>query len=109
MLIPSPVLTFSLVGMVKISVHVYATLGELFESKHMELITPARTVKELVDFLSAQYNPQFKEILIDANTGAVRRSHKILVKGRDIDFLDKLDTKISDGDTISFFPPVGGG
>ena len=109
MLIPSPVLTVSLVPMVKVTVHVYATLGELFESKHIELCTPARTVKELIDFLSAQYNPQFKELLIDANTGCVRRSHKILVNGRDIDFLDKLDTRILDGDGVAFFPPVGGG
>jgi molybdopterin converting factor small subunit len=67
------------------------------------------TVKELIDFLSAQYNPQFKERLIDANTGCVRRSHKIPVNGRDIDFLDKLDTRIVDRDGVAFFPPVGGG
>lgn len=98
-----------MVPMVKIAVHVYATLGELFKSKHIELCTPARTVKELIDFLSAQYNTQFKELLIDANTGCVRSSHKILVNGRDIDFLDKLDTRILDGDSVAFFPPVGGG
>jgi molybdopterin synthase sulfur carrier subunit len=95
--------------MVKVTVRVYATLGELFKSKHIELSTPAKTVKELIDFLSAQYNPQFKELLIDANTGCVRRSYKILVNGRAIDFLDKLDTRIADGDRVAFFPPVGGG
>jgi len=95
--------------MANVSVHVYATLGELFKSKHIELSTRASTVKELIDFMSAQYNPQFKEIMIDPTTRDVRRSYKILVNRRDISFLDGLDTRISDEDSISFFPPVGGG
>lgn len=95
--------------MVKVAVHVYATLTELFKSKHIEASTSARTVNELIDFISAQYNPQFKEVLIDPSTGRVRRFYKILVNGRDIDHLDKLDTRISDGDDVTFFPPVGGG
>jgi len=95
--------------MVKVAVHVYADLGELFNSKHMELSTPAGTVKELIDFISGQYNPEFKERLIDANTGDIKRFYKIILNGRDINFLEKLETRISDGDIISFFPPVGGG
>jgi molybdopterin synthase sulfur carrier subunit len=95
--------------MVKVTVHVYATLGELFKLKHIELCTPARTVKELIDFLSAQYNPQFKGLVIDAKTGDLRRFYKILVNRRDISYLDGLETRISDEDSISFFPPVGGG
>jgi len=66
-------------------------------------------VKEFIDFLSAQYNPRFKERLIDSNTGRVRRFHKILVNAQDIDFLHRVDTMISDGDCIGFFPPVAGG
>ncbi len=95
--------------MVKVVVHVYANLAELFESKHIDISAPVATVRELINFISAAYNPQFKELLIDAKTGHVRRFHKILVNGRDIDFLNKLDTGIADGDDVSFFPPVAGG
>ena len=98
-----------MVRMVNVTVHFYASLGELFKSRHIELLTPAKTMKELIDFLSTQYNPRFSELLIDANTGAVRGGYKILVNGRDIDFLEKLDTRILDGDGIAFFPLVGGG
>jgi MoaD family protein len=95
--------------MAKISVKFYATLGELFKSKNIELCTSAKTVMELIDFLSAQYNPQFRELIIDPDTRCVRKSHKILVNGRDIDFLDQLNTRIVDGDGVAFFTPVGGG
>jgi len=33
----------------------------------------------------------------------------ILVNGKNIEHLEKLDTKLKDGDVVSIFPPVGGG
>jgi molybdopterin converting factor small subunit len=34
---------------------------------------------------------------------------KLLVNGRDIDFLNRLETKLKEGDEVALFPPVGGG
>ena len=41
--------------------------------------------------------------------GGLARGVKVFLNGRDIDFLSGLDTRLSDGDEISIFPPVGGG
>jgi len=95
--------------MPKVNIRAYATLGEILGSKNIDTSTTATTVKELIDIISVEYNPKFKERLIDQKTGETRKFYKILVNGRDIDFLDGLKTELKDGDTVAFFPPAGGG
>ncbi|MCX6655018.1 MAG: MoaD/ThiS family protein [Candidatus Bathyarchaeota archaeon] len=40
---------------------------------------------------------------------AVRSDIRILVNGRNINYLNKLNTKLSDGDIITIMPIAGGG
>ncbi|MDI6904502.1 MAG: MoaD family protein [Candidatus Bathyarchaeia archaeon] len=95
--------------MPKLTIRSFATLGELLPSKNMEVSTSATTVQQLIDFIAKEYNPRFKEQIIDPKTGKVHGLYKIFVNGRDIDFVDRLETKLKDGDNVAFFPPVGGG
>jgi molybdopterin synthase sulfur carrier subunit len=34
---------------------------------------------------------------------------KIIINGRDIDYLNGLDTQLKDGDVIVIIPPIAGG
>jgi len=95
--------------MIKVKIRVYATLKELFETSPFDIQTSARTVGELIDAISNKYNARFKELLIDQQSGKVQKYYKILLNGRDIDFLNGLDAKIENEDIVAFFPPVGGG
>lgn len=95
--------------MPKVTVQAYATLGDILKSRDVKVSTSAKTVGELIDFLTEQYGSAFKEKLIDSRTKELHSSYRILINGRDVESLEKLKTLIREGDKIVFFPPVSGG
>lgn len=95
--------------MQNVTVQAYATLGDILGSRKVEVSATAKTVGELIDFLAERFGTSFKERLIDSQTNELKSSYRILVNGRNIESLNKLKTKICEGDKVLFFPPVGGG
>jgi len=95
--------------MPRVKVCVFADLRDLLGFSVIDLDTQSESVRELIDILSSRYNRRFKRQMIDRKTGELKRFYKILMNGRDIDFLDRLDTRLKDGDELSFFSPAGGG
>jgi molybdopterin converting factor small subunit len=65
------------------------------------------TVAELFSLLVAQY-PGLKGQLID-ETGTLHKFVNVYRNDDDIRYLDKLDTALSAGDTVSILPAVAGG
>jgi len=69
---------------------------------------PGETVEVLLRALKHHYGEGFRE--------AVGRPFKdespkirLLVNGRDIDFLKGPETELKDGDVVVLFPPIAGG
>jgi molybdopterin synthase sulfur carrier subunit len=96
--------------LLKIQVRVFASLREILGKKELELhFRENATVMAVLGMLSEEYsNGKLGREIFDEN-GKVRKYVKILVNGRDIDFLNGPSTTLSDGDVIAIFPPVGGG
>jgi molybdopterin converting factor small subunit len=65
------------------------------------------TVGELFDDLVSRH-PGLREHLLGAD-GQLHRFVNVYVDDDDIRYMDQLDTKIADGDTISILPAVAGG
>jgi len=65
------------------------------------------TIRAIVDDLEKQF-PGFKERMCDDN-GDLRRFVNVYVGEEDIRFMDGLDTKIPDGESVSIIPAVAGG
>jgi molybdopterin synthase sulfur carrier subunit len=65
------------------------------------------SVGEVVRSLIATY-PSLETNLMDAD-GGIRRFVNLYVNDEDIRFLDKLDTKVTDGDELAILPAVAGG
>jgi molybdopterin synthase sulfur carrier subunit len=71
-----------------------------------EVECSASNVAELVDTLERDY-PGIKERLSEG--GKIRRFINIYVNEEDIRFLNKEDTALKDGDSISIVPAIAGG
>ena len=65
------------------------------------------TVREVVDNLVAAYPALGGQIVTPE--GTLHKFVNVYVDDDDIRYLDKLDTKVSEADTLSILPAVAGG
>jgi len=72
-----------------------------------EVSVDGNTLAEVLEALE-QAHPGFRERLFD-ETGKLRRFVNVFVADEDVRFLDGLDTKVADGQTVSIVPAVAGG
>ena len=66
----------------------------------------AKNITELVEVLEKEY-PGMKERLSDG--GKIRRFINIYVNEEDIRFVNKEETALKDGDSVSIVPAIAGG
>ena len=93
----------------KVKVRAFATLSDLMGHGEVVLEVPdGSSVGFLLAELVKRYGRALEEALFDAD-GHLAEYVKIMVNGRDVDFLSGLDTELRDGDEVFIFPPVGGG
>ncbi len=77
----------------------FATLREITGKR--EEIIKGDTVEDVLNTLYREYGEEFRKEL--------RERSMILVNGKNIKHLEGLKTKVREEDTISIFPPAGGG
>jgi molybdopterin synthase sulfur carrier subunit len=115
--------------MVKVEITFYGALTKLTKNKNIEMNVSA--LKEALNTLALKYGDQFKDRIYDEkgkalNTlalkygdqfkdriydekGKLRRFINIYVNGKDIRYLNHINTQFKNGDTVSIIPAVGGG
>lgn len=57
--------------------------------------------------LAKKYGPKFEQVAFEGKY--LKPGIKIIINGRDIDYLDGMDTELKDGDVIVIIPQVAGG
>ena len=89
-------------------VKVYATLRPIVGGADVPTtVQPGQPIRDLVDEMVTRW-PDLRAEILDAN-GNLQRRIQIMVNGRNIIYLNGMDTAISPDDSIAIFPPVGGG
>ncbi len=71
-----------------------------------EVVVEGATVRAAIDALESKH-PGIKDRLCDDK--GVRRFVNIYANEEDIRFLEKLDTPLKDGDSLSIVPAIAGG
>jgi MoaD family protein len=71
-----------------------------------EVEAEGATVREVLDSLTDKF-PSLKDQLFD--NGKLQRFVNVYVNEQDIQYLQKLDTPVADGDTVILLPAMAGG
>jgi molybdopterin synthase sulfur carrier subunit len=95
--------------MPKVTVRVFAALRELLGKRIIELDVAVDDVEGIIRLITDTYQPNFKNAIINPQTGQIRKGFSVLLNGRDISSLEGLRTRLQDGDAIALFSPVAGG
>jgi molybdopterin synthase sulfur carrier subunit len=78
------------------------------ENATLEFNDPV-TVRDVVSKLTRCFLPAFKQALMDPELNDPRPNVIILVNGQEIGVLQGLETRVGDGDRLTFIPVSHGG
>ncbi|MCD5408206.1 MoaD/ThiS family protein [Candidatus Bipolaricaulota bacterium] len=92
----------------KVTVKLFGEFREAVGRDRVELEVPAGTTCGQALRQLAKLEPQVGKLLFTGE-GKVRDHLHVFVNGRNVATLQGLDTRLADGDVVSFFPPIGGG
>ena len=89
-------------------IRVFATLRDVVGRASITIDdVPGMTVDHVLQAVSVAH-PALRAKLLDEK-GALQTAIHILVNGRDVRFLNGLETVVTPQDSVRIFPPVGGG
>ncbi|MFX0062719.1 MAG: ubiquitin-like small modifier protein 1 [Candidatus Hermodarchaeota archaeon] len=92
---------------IKVTVKFFATFREVIKEGTIEIELEEDTdVSQLLQVLCNSYD--LRDQLFDEKNDR-KKWIKILINGRNIDFLEGLKTRLNSDDVIAVFPPVAGG
>jgi len=93
-------------GKIDVTVKVFGGLRELLGPARITISLPLGSdVERLLAAIAATHS----ELSSRLREGIDRGYVNALLNGRNVRFLDGLKTRLEDGDSIAFLPPVGGG
>ncbi len=71
-------------------------------------IEEGKTVRDLLNRLAARYQ-RFGQVVFDVKAQKLTERVSIFFNGRNLELVNGLATKLSDGDTLTFVAPIVGG
>ena len=72
-------------------------------------VRDSSSLDDLLTRMIERWGEELRLKLVDPETSELLPYIRLMVNGRDIGFLNKMETILKDGDEILILPPVGGG
>jgi molybdopterin synthase sulfur carrier subunit len=96
--------------MITVKVRTILALKKILGKGEVELSVPeGTTLRELLTMLVDRYGDELASRLFEPKTKEVLPYIRLMVNGRDIAFLDRMETVLQGGDDVLILPPVSGG
>jgi molybdopterin synthase sulfur carrier subunit len=96
--------------MIIVRVRTILTLKKVLGKGEVEFPVPeGTTLRELLTMIVDRWGDELASRLFNRKTGAILPHIRLMVNGRDIAFLDRMETILQDGDDVLILPPVSGG
>jgi molybdopterin synthase sulfur carrier subunit len=92
---------------VNVKLKAFANLRELLGKELTISVSAGETIRGLLRVVGSKHHA-FEAQVLDGG-GHLRPYVNILHNGRNIRFLNELDTTLAEGDVVAIFPPVAGG
>ena len=89
-----------------VQVHI-PTVFRKYTNQQSQVEVEPGSLAEVVQQLDSRF-PGFKSQVLDDH-GELRRFVNVYVNDEDVRYLERLDTKASEGDSVSLLPSVAGG
>ena len=84
----------------------WGVFQELMGERELEVHIPERAkLRDLLEELTKRYGPKFEGELFQPSKREVKPYIKVLLNGHGAE----LNARLSEGDVVAIFPPVGGG
>lgn len=91
-----------------VTITLYATLREVAGGKYLEVpFEPGGTVRDFIRVLN-ETHPELAKMVVNGD-GQLSGEVHLFVQGRNVIWLDEMNTVIGEGDAIDLIPPVAGG
>ena len=93
-----------------INVKFFAIFRDLLGLKELQLEAGSKEDLKLIDLLESlfqRFGENFRSKILE--NGNIRPKVNIMINGRNIKFLDGVNSPLKDGDIVAIFPPVAGG
>ncbi len=92
--------------MAKVNITFYGALAQTTRDRKVEVEGSA--LKDALESLATKYGKLFTDRIYNEE-GKIRRFVNIYINGKDIRFLNHLETELKERDRVSIIPAVGGG
>jgi len=93
-----------------INVKFFAIFRDLLGLKELQLEAGSKENLKLIDLLESlfqRFGENFRSKILE--NGNIRPKVNIMINGRNIKFLDEINSPLKDSDIVAIFPPVAGG